>query len=91
MAVVPVGTAQMALLSFTAARVKDSELSDKAEAGAGMLTGANLAGVSERLFPVQEDLHCISRQTEQTAPMCEVDDLSHSQEAQWKDRHTRLV
>lgn len=58
-----------------------------------MLTGADLAGtqmweISERLFRVQEDLDCISRQTEQAAPMCEVDDLSHSPEAQWKDRHT---
>lgn len=30
---------------------------------------------------------CHYRQTEQTAPMCEIDDLSHSQEARWKDRN----
>lgn len=56
-------------LGFTGTPVKDTELSDKAEPVAGMLTGANLAGtqmweISERLFPEQEDLHCISRQAD---------------------------
>lgn len=43
--------------------------------------------ISERLF-LSVDLQCVTRQTEQTAPMCEIDDLSHSEEAQWKDGDT---
>lgn len=57
-----------------------------------MLMGANQLGqmweISERLFL---DLRCVTRQTGQAAPMCEIDDLSHSQEAQWKERDTPLI
>lgn len=41
--------------------------------------------ISECLF-LEPDLHYVTRQTEQTAPMCEIHDLSHSDEACWKDR-----
>lgn len=39
---------------------------------------------------LDQDLHCVTRQTDQTAPMCEIDDLSHSQEAQRKEADTLL-
>lgn len=46
--------------------------------------------ISECLF-LEQDLLCVTKQTEQTAPMCEIDDLSHSQEAQSKERDTPLI
>ncbi len=67
---------------------KDSELRDKEEPVTGLLTGANQPGHScgkyQRLFLTQ-DLHCVTRHTDQTAPMCEIHDLSDSYKTQGKE------
>lgn len=39
--------------------------------------------ISECRF-LEWDLHCVTRHTDQTASMCETDDLSHAHEAWWK-------
>lgn len=62
----------------------NSELRDKEELVIYMLMGkgrTQMWEISERLF-LEEDLDCVTGQTEQTAPMCETDDLSHPDQAQ---------
>lgn len=72
--------------------VLESELSDKEEPATDMLMGANQAGHRcgnyQRVFLV-EDLDCVTGWTEQTALMCERDDLSLLRWAQMTSvRHT---